>query len=128
MPSTQAWNRILLLLSGVGAIAALATLFFPLPFPLCAAIALLCYLAGAGIALFLIPKHYQKDGKRKLPAAVRSINAAFGANAVLALFILPYARLVQQRLTYAVVLVTLSYVGVWIALAVLVFQGRNKHS
>lgn len=126
MRNTQTWNRILLILSGVGAVAVLAPLFFDLPFPLCAAVTLLCYLAGAVIVLFVIPKNYRENGaKKKLPVDVRTVNLAFWANTVLALITLPYVGLVEQHLTYAVVLVSLSYAAIWGTLVVLVHQARK---
>ena len=111
MHNHQTLYRLLLMLSGVGAVFALLAMFTSLLFPLCAVITILCYLVGAVLILFVIPKRYrQEDKKKKLPLQVRAINVAFWTATILTVFILPYVGLVRARMRYAEILVALSYV------------------
>ena len=102
MHNHQTLYRLLLMLSGVGAVFALLAMFTSLLFPLCAVITILCYLVGAVLILFVIPKRYrQEDKKKKLPLQVRAINVAFWTATILTVFILPYVGLVRARMRYA---------------------------
>lgn len=65
MHNHQTLYRLLLTLSGVGAVFALLAMFTSLLFPLCAVITILCYLVGAVLVLFVIPKRYRQEDKRK---------------------------------------------------------------
>ena len=56
MHNHQTLYRLLLMLSGVGAVFALLAMFTLLLFPLCAIITILCYVVGAVIVLFVIPR------------------------------------------------------------------------
>ena len=74
MHNHQTLYRLLLTLSGVGAVFALLAMFTSLLFPLCAVITILCYLVGAVLVLFVIPKRYrQEDKRKKLPLQVRAL-------------------------------------------------------
>ena len=102
MHNHQTLYRLLLTLSGVGAVFALLAMFTSLLFPLCAVITILCYLVGAVLVLFVIPKRYrQEDKRKKLPLQVRAINVAFWTATILTVFILPYVGLVRARMRYA---------------------------
>lgn len=127
MHNHQTLYRLLLILSGVGAVFALLAMFTALLFPLCAVITILCYVMGAILVLFVIPKRYrQGDQKQRLPFQVRAINLAFWATTILAVFILPYVGLVQARMRYAEILVALSYVIAWVFLVTQVRKAKEK--
>ena len=58
MHNHQTLYRLLLMLSGVGAVFALLAMFTSLLFPLCAIITILCYLVGA------VRLHHRSDQVR----------------------------------------------------------------
>ena len=127
MHNHQTLYRLLLMLSGVGAVFALLAMFTSLLFPLCAVITILCYLVGAVLILFVIPKRYrQEDKKKKLPLQVRAINVAFWTATILTVFILPYVGLVRARMRSAEILVALSYVFAWVFLVTQVRKAKEK--
>ena len=127
MHNHQTLYRLLLMLSGVGAVFALLAMFTSLLFPLCAVITILCYLLSAVLVLFVIPKRYrQEDKKKKLPLQVRAINVAFWTAAILTVFIQPYVGLVRARMRYAEILVALSYVFAWVFLVTQVRKAKEK--
>lgn len=127
MHNHQTLYHLLLILSGVGGLFALLAMFTSLLFPLCAVVTVLCYLVGAAIVLFVIPKRYrQEDKKKRLPLQVRAINVAFWTAAVLTVFILPYVGLVRTRMRYAEILVALSYVFTWVFLLTQVRKAKEK--
>lgn len=114
MRTQSSLYRLLLILSGVGLVLALLAMFELLPFPPCAIITILCYLIGAGIVLFVLPKPYrQEDRKKKLPFQVRAVMLGFWTAALLTVFILPYIGLVKERMLFAEILVAFSYVFSW---------------
>ena len=129
MHNHQTLYRLLLTLSGVGAVFALLAMFTSLLFPLCAVITILCYLVGAVLVLFVIPKRYRQEDKRKkptLPLQVRALNVAFWTATILTVCILPYVGLVRARMRYAEILVALSYVFAWVFLVTQVRKAKEK--
>lgn len=114
MRNQSSLYRLLLILSGVGLVLTLLAMFTSLPLLPCAVITILCYLVGAGLVLFVLPKPYrQEDRKKKLPFQVRAVILGFWTAALLTVFILPYIGLVKERMLFAEILVAFSYVFSW---------------
>lgn len=114
MHTQSSLYRLLLILSGVGIVFALLAMFTSLPFLPFAVITILCYLIGAAVVLFALPKPYrQEDRKKKFPFSVRSVILAYWTAALLTVFILPYVALVHDRMLFAEILVAFSYVFSW---------------